>query len=176
MFCPNCGAKLKNQIYVKDVLLTNGTEELQETISNNPNVEANGDNIETGARDEVIGLCPHCAQPITRHLDEVQIKKLNQVSHAKFHSARNQWNTGMCGLVGGAILLAIALIFFVLCFKVADNFAFSTQGEPFIVFVALSAISLACFVFGSIFVGIANYRKKVYSNLIKNIQNRTFVQ
>jgi hypothetical protein len=165
MFCPNCGSVLKNDVHEATIYLNENNEseiiEINEKFENNP---------------DCLGVCPICGEPIPYHLNDADLKKLNQVAHAKFHSERNRWNTGMCGLVGGSILLAIALIFFVLCFKVAENFRFSTSGEPFIVFVALSAISLFCFVFGSIYVAIANKRKKLYSTLIKKIQNKTFIQ
>ena len=167
MFCPKCGAILKDSVYETEVDLStvkNIDESTAGTISENQTNE------------NIHGFCPECGYGIPHHLDEGELKKLNQVAHAKFHSARNKWNTGMCGIVGGSILLAIALIFFVLCFKVAENYRFSTEGEPFIVFVALSAISVGLFIFGAIYVAIANNNKKIYSNVIKDISNKTFIQ
>ena len=82
----------------------------------------------------------------------------------------------MCALVAGGIWFAIAAIFFVLCFKVAENYRFSTEGEPFIVFVALSAISVALFAFGGVFVSTAVASKRLYASLIKKISNKTFIQ
>ena len=169
MFCPNCGSKLKDQVNEVEV-----TEELSHNLeSNEVSVDAL---VESSNEDGVIGICPHCGYAIPNHLDENNIKKLNQIAHNKFHSARNKWNTGMCGIVGGAILFAIAAIFFVLCFKVAENYRFSTEGEPFIVFVALTALSVFLFVFGGIYIAIANKNKKIYSNIIKDIGNKTFIQ
>ena len=169
MFCPKCGAKLNETVFETQVDLDN-TKNLEDS---NSSVE---EMVEKSNSDEYIGICAHCGYAIPNHLDEGELKKLNQVAHAKLHSARNKWNTGMCGLVAGAILFAIAAIFFVLCFKVAENYRFSTEGEPFIVFCALSAISVGLFIFGSIYVAIANVNKKRYSNLIKDISNKTFIQ
>lgn len=169
MFCPNCGSKLKNEINEIEV-----TEEVATNLESN---EVSIDNlIESTSKEDVIGVCPHCGYAIPAHLNETEVKKLNQIAHNKFHSARNKWNTGMCGIVGGAILFAIAAIFFILCFKVAENYRFSTEGEPFIVFVALSALSVFLFVFGGVYIGIANKNKKIYSNVIKDIGNKTFIQ
>ena len=167
MFCPKCGAILKDSVYETEVDLStvkNIDESTADTISENQ------------TNDNIHGFCPECGYGIPHHLDEGELKKLNQVAHAKFHSARNKWNTGMCGIVGGSILLAIALIFFVLCFKVAENYRFSTEGEPFIVFCALSAISAFLLVFGAVYVAISSKQKKVYSSLIKSISNKTFIQ
>lgn len=169
MFCPNCGSKLKNEI--------NEIEVTQEVAANLESNEVSIDNlVESASKEDVIGVCPHCGYAIPTHLNETEVKKLNQIAHNKFHSARNKWNTGMCGIVGGAILFAIAAIFFILCFKVAENYRFSTEGEPFIVFVALSALSVFLFVFGGVYIGIANKNKKIYSNVIKDIGNKTFIQ
>ena len=169
MFCPNCGSKLKNEI--------NEIEVTQEVATNLVSNEVSIDNlVESASKEDVIGVCPHCGYAIPKHLNETEVKKLNQIAHNKFHSARNKWNTGMCGIVGGAILFAIAAIFFILCFKVAENYRFSTEGEPFIVFVALSALSVFLFVFGGVYIGIANKNKKIYSNVIKDIGNKTFIQ
>lgn len=168
MFCPKCGSKLKETVYETDLTV----EEVQylEETSEASAVEEKMQNA------DVYGLCPHCGYAIPNHLDEGELKKLNQVAHAKFHSARNKWNTGMCALVAGGILFAIAAIFFVLCFKVAENYRFSTEGEPFIVFVALSAISVALFAFGGVFVSTAVASKRLYASLIKKISNKTFIQ
>ena len=168
MFCPKCGSKLKETVYETD-LTVEEVQNLEET-SEASAVEEKMQNA------DVYGLCPHCGYAIPNHLDEGELKKLNQVAHAKFHSARNKWNTGMCALVAGGILFAIAAIFFVLCFKVAENYRFSTEGEPFIVFVALSAISVALFAFGGVFVSTAVASKRLYASLIKKISNKTFIQ
>lgn len=197
MFCPNCGAKLPEFVYDSEVKIDKKVADSYDSFKDYSEVvdankakrkfreffvsnlyEANHIEQPTHTRkdEDIHGICAHCGNPIPKHLGENDVKKLNQVAHNKFHSARNSWNTGMCGLVGGAILLAIAAIFFILCFKVAENYRFSTQGEPFIVFVALTVISVLCFAFGGITVGLANRNKKIYSKLIKNIQNRTFVQ
>lgn len=169
MFCPNCGSKLKNS--VNEVLVN------EEVVSHLKHNEIEISNLEEASyKEDVLGICPHCGYAIPDHLNDDEVKKLNQIAHNKFHSARNKWNTGMCGIVGGAILLAIAAIFFILCFKVAENYRFSTEGEPFIVFVALSIISVALLTFGTIYIVIANKNKKTYSNIIKDISNKTFIQ
>ena len=168
MFCPKCGSKLKETVYEAN-LTVDEVVNLEETSEANEVVNKMNDA-------DVYGLCPHCGYAIPNHLDDGELKKLNQVAHAKFHSARNKWNTGMCALVAGGILFAIAAIFFVLCFKVAENYRFSTEGEPFIVFCALSAISAFLLIFGAIYVIISSKQKKVYSSLIKSISNKTFIQ
>ena len=168
MFCPKCGSKLNETVFEADFTVEE-VQNLEET-SEASAVEEKMQNA------DVYGLCPHCGYAIPNHLDEGELKKLNQVAHAKFHSARNKWNTGMCALVAGGILFAIAAIFFVLCFKVAENYRFSTEGEPFIVFVALSAISVALFAFGGVFVATALASKRLYASLIKKISNKTFIQ
>lgn len=169
MFCPNCGAKLNDS--VREVEVTE-----KDLAQLNKNEVSVSELEEANQKEDVYGICPHCGYAIPNHLNENEMKKLNQIAHNKFHSARNKWNTGMCGIVAGAILFAIAAIFFVLCFKVAENYRFSTEGEPFIVFCALSAISAFLLIFGAIYVIISSKQKKVYSSLIKSISNKTFIQ
>lgn len=126
--------------------------------------------------DEYYGLCPHCGKPISEHLSEKDVKKLNQIAHSKYNLATNEFNTGMCGVVIGTLLLLIALVFFILCFDVKNNYNFRTTGEPFIVFTALSILSSISYAVGIVFLVKALTKKKRYAAVIKDIQNKTFVQ
>lgn len=176
MFCPNCGEFIK-----EDVDLTTGKKEVKVssvTVDNETINELKLDSAEllsSNEKENVIGLCPYCGKPISEHLDKEEIKKLNQIAHSKVHYARNKFNSGMCGIVIGTLLLLIAAIFLILCFSPQRNGEFGI-GEPFYVFVALSILSLVSYVLGVIYLIIAHKYKSRYSRVISEIQNDTFVQ
>lgn len=171
MFCPNCGEHLKDQKDPSGKI--NPLIYEAQVDSSKINVESINKANES---EEFLGVCPYCGSPIHNHLDENDVKSLNQVAHSKVHSATNKFNSGMCGIVIGTILLLIALIFFLLSFSSRDNYKFRPDTEPFFVFCGLSILSIVSYVYGIILLVKSRKLKKRYSSLIKEITNKTFVQ
>lgn len=171
MYCPNCGEHLKDQ--------KNSSGKVTPLVFD---AEVQEDKVskevidEVSTHEDVLGACPYCGHALHEHLNDEDIKSLNQVAHSKVHYATNKFNSGMCGIVIGTILLLIALIFFILSFSSRDNYKFRTDTEPFFVFCALSALSVISYTYGIILLVKSIALKKRYSSLIKEITNKTFVQ
>jgi DNA-directed RNA polymerase subunit RPC12/RpoP len=119
-------------------------------------------------------VCPRCGHLTHANINEKELKELSIASHAQIQRGNNHFAIGMsCNLIG-AILLIIALIFFWLAHKPAEGFM-PNSGE-FYVFVGLGVVSVVLLVYGIINTVIGLMKKTHYSKLLKDINNKTFVQ
>ncbi|MEG0528778.1 MAG: hypothetical protein RR578_00365 [Bacilli bacterium] len=125
---------------------------------------------------EVITVCPQCQTELKKKLEENDEKLLTQAAHGRLHDAGDLFNSGMCGLVLGGIGLTIALLFFVLSYKATNGGQLVLTCTEFYVFCALGSVSLIGLGYGIVAVVLASIRKKTYKQIIKDIQNKTFVQ
>ena len=89
---------------------------------------------------------------------------------------RNSFASGMGMLSIGAIALIVAIIFFVLAKKPSNHFELVTTCAEFYVFVVLGVISVILLSFGGLYTFRGVATKKKYLTLLKDINNRTFVQ
>ena len=124
-------------------------------------------------------ICPRCGYLI-RHGSTVEDKKsLSRACHAELQRGRNHTAMGMCFLSIALILLTIAIIFLTLSNKLKESGggrAISFTSPEFWVFMILTSISVILLVFGTIHVILGVKRKIEYTNLLKDINNDTFVQ
>lgn len=69
------------------------------------------------------GNCSHCGQPLIENesLTYDESRSLNQKLHDRLTKSRDEFNAGMVGVVLGATLLIIGVLFFVLSYKVPDD-------------------------------------------------------
>ena len=158
MFCQHCGKDFK----IDEVKLAKVNQETDKAILLNPNIEK-------------VYVCPRCNHIVKSHLNEGDLKELSQASHAEIHRAKNKFSTGMVGLMIGFILACISFLFLSMSFKAANGFEL-TMGVEFFVFIALILIGSFLIIFGAIYVLIGVKRTKKYQNVLKDIQNETFVQ
>lgn len=158
MFCQHCGKDFK----IDEVKLEKINQETDKAILLNPNIEK-------------VYVCPRCNHIVKPHLNEADLKELSQASHAEIHRAKNKFSTGMVGLMIGFILACISFLFLSMSFKAANGFEL-TMGVEFFVFIALILIGSFLIIFGAIYVLIGVKRTKKYQNVLKDIQNETFVQ
>lgn len=159
MFCPNCGYKVKNI----------GKARLEEQASLSSDFDSN-------KQIKVAYQCPTCGKIIHDKLSQEEMKSLNQVAHGKIHKARYDINSGLCSLVIGIILAAIGLMFFALSFDLQKNHTLDTTRVEFIVFCVLISVGLILAIFGSYLLIRGVIAKNAYQNVVKDIQNNTFVQ
>lgn len=122
------------------------------------------------------GVCSECGTTIETELSDEKKKLLTQAAHGRLHKAGDFFNLGMSGIVLGGIALIIALLFYSLSFKAAAGGVLVTTCTEFYVFCALGSLGVIGLIFGIVVVSIALYRKNLYKHLIKDIQNKTFVQ
>lgn len=134
---------------------------------------SNEDLIENG---EGKIVCPNCKNEFVEHLEEKELKTLTQSSHNLLHKFMNIFNSGMCGVVIGAIALSVGMLFFTLCFRLQNNNQFSTTCTEFYVFVSLVCIGGLGVLYGLATIPYSIIKLRQYKLLIRDIQNKTFVQ
>ena len=121
-------------------------------------------------------VCPRCGHLIHDNISEEEVKSLSRASHAQIQRARNYFASGM-GLVSlGAILGIIAALFFALAHKPSNGYELTPGSAEFLVSVTLFAITVILLVVGGVLVGRGLITKKQNSDLLRDINNGTFVQ
>ena len=162
MFCYHCGYELNEK-------------KLEEKKSSRQGL---GEDVNVAGA-EVEYICPRCGHLIRHGGEEEDHKALSRACHAELQRGRNHTARGMSFLSIALILLVTAIIFFTLSNKLKESGGgreISFSSPEFWVFVILTAISVILLVFGTIHV-IQGFKKKhVYTNLLKDINNGTFVQ
>ena len=151
MYCYHCGKKIKESPALADLAL--GDENTQVNF-----------------------VCPRCGHLIHEGLTEENAKELSRASHAQIQRGSNSFATGMSLSLVGVILLAIGLLFYLLAKKPSQGYVLHTDCAEFYVFVALTAISVILLGFGiySTIIGVS--KKTMYTKLLKDLNNKTFVQ
>lgn len=162
MFCTHCGKEIdEHKIEAKASSLG--------LAGSDPDAA-----VDAGTKVEYV--CPRCGSVIHEDLEETDIKQLSRAAHAEIQRGHNSFSIGMGNVCIGVILLAIAVIFFRLSKKAANNFQLATDCVEFYVFCVLLALSVVLLVCGGTYVLIGVLRRRKYSALLKDIQNSTFVQ
>jgi len=120
--------------------------------------------------------CPRCGHLIHEGHSEEDLKALSRASHAQIQRAKNFLAAGLGSLSIGGIALIISILFFFLAKKPSNQYQLVTTCAEFYVFLVLLIISVILLVFGSVYTLRGLIRERTYESLIKDINNRTFVQ
>ncbi len=133
-------------------------------------------NQEYGEFTKVQYICPRCGHLIHEGLSEEDSKELSRASHAQIQRANNSYARGMCMNALGVILLIIAIIFFILANKPSQGFVLQTNCAEFYVFIGATIISVILLGVGAYLTIIGLKTKHHYYQLLKDLNNKTFVQ
>lgn len=159
LFCVHCGYKLDE----------NKVEKKASTLSSIGDTK-----VKEGVK--VNYVCPKCGHLIHDEISEEEVKTLSQASHAQMQRSRNAIASGMGRISIGAIALVIAVLFFFLAKKPAEGHRLVTTCPEFFVSMALFAVAAILFIAGAVRLAIGISKKITYGRLLKDINNRTFVQ
>ncbi len=158
LYCSNCAKKID--------------EKKIEAKANSLAMEIDNINSDT----QVVYVCPRCQHNIKRNLEENDIKALSRAAHAEIQKSNNKFATGMGNICIGIIALVLAVIFYYLSLDLNNQMQLDTSSAEFYVFVVLAVVGGALLVAGIVFVIIGLYKKITYNNLLKDINNKTFIQ
>jgi len=159
MYCYHCGYKLDEAKIEKKQSSFDGFSD--EELASNP---------------ELTYICPRCGHVIRRGMTVEDSKELSRASHAQIQRGNNNFAIGMCFNVLGAILLALGLLFYLLAKKPAQGFVLQVNCPEFYVSMTFILISVILLGFGIVKTIIGIRTKHQYSQLLKDINNQTFVQ
>ena len=158
MFCSYCGY------------------ELNDKKANDLSVKALNDKIIPDSDAEVKIICPRCGHLIHSNLKEEDIKSLSRASHAALQRGRNDFARGMCSVSLFIITIVLSIIFILLSKKAENQMRITLSSPEFWVGSAFGLISVILLVYGTIMLVRGLNSKHKYINLLKDINNKTFVQ
>lgn len=158
MYCCHCGKKIN---------------EKQLEMKQSSFADVNG---EITSETTVGYVCPRCGHIIHANLNEGEVKGLSRAAHAELQRASNSFAIGMGNVSIGGIALIIAFIFFLLARKPGEGNRLVTTCAEFYVSMALFAIAFVLLTIGVIYVSLGISKKRHYSSLLKDINNKTFIQ
>lgn len=121
-------------------------------------------------------VCPRCGHLIKRGAEEEDIKSLSRASHAQLQRARNSIAIGMGFISIGVILLIVAILFYFLAKKPSNQYQLVLDCAEFYVFIVLAVISVGLLLYGTVRLVSGLLEKRKNEILLKDINNRTFVQ
>ena len=126
--------------------------------------------------EEIQYVCPRCGHLVHRGLSEEDRKELSRASHAQIQRGSNSFASGMSLNAVGLILLIIGIVFFLLARKPSEGYKLQTDCAEFYVSIALVTISVILLVVGVTRTIIGVRTRHHYSQLLKDLNNKTFVQ
>lgn len=157
MYCYHCGYKLdENKI--------EGKESTYQRIE--------GLDVDS----QINYVCPRCGHLIHEDASNEDVKSLARACHAELQRGRNDFARGMSSLSIGVILLVTSIVFLLLSRKADNQFRITVSSPEFWVFLVLAIISVILLTLGIVFTVLGLKRKTTYTSLLKDINNKTFVQ
>ena len=121
-------------------------------------------------------VCPRCGHLIHENASNEDVKSLARACHAELQRGRNDFARGMSNISIGIILLITSIVFLLLSRKADNQFQITVSSPEFWVFLVLAIISVILLTLGVIFTVLGLKRKVTYTSLLKDINNKTFVQ
>lgn len=131
---------------------------------------------EVGEGTSVAYVCPRCGHLITSGASEEDIKSLARAAHAQVQRARNFLASGLGYCAIGTIIGIIAILFYFLACKPTNQYQLVTTCAEFYVCVVLGIISVILLALGIVYVVRGIVRRKANVDLLRDINNQTFVQ
>lgn len=164
MYCSHCGKKINENA-------------LEKKQSSYVIKDENNELVPVDTDQKVEYVCPRCGHLIHEDLNDEEMKSLSRAAHSQLQRGANSFAFGMAFNLIGIIIGILAFSFYLLSFvssggkKVLD-----TSKSTFLVFVVMGIMAVILLGFGiyNTIVGIS--KKTAYSKLLKDLNNKTFVQ
>ena len=121
-------------------------------------------------------VCPRCGHLVHGNASKEDVKSLARACHAELQRGRNDFAKGMSNISIGVILLVASIVFLLLSRKADNQFKITVSSPEFWVFLVLAIISVILLTLGVVFTIFGLKRKTTYTSLLKDINNKTFVQ
>jgi len=164
MYCSHCGKKINENA-------------LEKKQSSYVIKDENNELVPVDTDQKVEYVCPRCGHLIHEDLNDEEMKSLSRAAHSQLQRGANSFALGMAFNLIGIIIGILAFSFYLLSFvssggkKVLD-----TSKSTFLVFVVMGIMAVILLGFGiyNTIVGIS--KKTAYTKLLKDLNNKTFVQ
>ncbi len=139
--------------------------------------DANGEFVEIDSDAKVEYVCPQCGHLTHADGTPTELKSLSQAAHSQLQRGANSFARGMAFNLIGLIIGILALSFLLLSFQnVKGVKVLNPEKSTFFVFVAMAAVAVILLGFGIVSTVIGIEKKVRYTKLLKDLNNKTFVQ
>ena len=164
MYCSHCGKKFNEHA-------------LEKKQSSYAIKDANGELVQIDSDARVEYVCPQCGHLAHNDLTPEEMKSLSQAAHSQLQRGANNFARGMAFNLIGIIITILALSFLLLSYQNEGGVKVLNTGKStFIVFVVMGIFGVILLVAGIFFTTVGVSKKVQYSRLLKDLNNKTFVQ
>ena len=164
MFCSHCGKKINEHA-------------LEQKQSSYVIKDENGELLPVDTDQRVEYVCPQCGHLAHVDLNEEEIKSLSRAAHSQLQRGANSFARGMAFNLIGIIIGILAFSFFLLSFRsTGGKKVLDPSRSTFLVFVVMGTVAVILLGFGVYSTVVGLNKKVVYSKLLKDLNNKTFVQ
>jgi DNA-directed RNA polymerase subunit RPC12/RpoP len=164
MYCSHCGKKINERA-------------LEKKQSSYVIKDENGELLPVDTDQKVEYVCPQCGHLAHVDLNDEELKSLSRAAHSQLQRGANSFAFGMAFNLIGIIIAILAFSFFLLSFRSSGGVkTLDVSKSTFLVFVVMTAVAVILLGFGiyNTIVGIS--KKMTYTKLLKDLNNKTFVQ
>ena len=164
MYCSHCGKKF-------DELA------IEKKQSSYVQKDANGELVTIDSDAKVEYVCPQCGHLAHNDLNEEEYKSLSRAAHSQLQRGANSFARGMALNLIGIIIGILAFSFFLLSFKTEDGVkVVDVSKSTFLVFAVMGVVAVILLGFGIYNTVVGISKKTMYTKLLKDLNNKTFVK
>ena len=164
MYCSHCGKKIDER-------------KLEKKQSSYVLKDANGELLPIDTDQKVEYVCPQCGHLAHLDLNDEELKSLSRAAHSQLQRGANSFAFGMAFNLIGIIIGILALSFYLLSFQSSGGGkVLDTSKSTFLVFVVMGVLAVILLVFGIYNTVVGLSKKVTYTKLLKDLNNKTFVQ
>ena len=139
--------------------------------------DANGEFVEIDSDAKVEYVCPQCGHLTHANGTPEEVKSLSQAAHSQLQRGANSFARGMAFNLIGLIIGILALSFLLLSYQnVKGVKVLNPSKSTFLVFVVMAVVAVILLGFGIVSTVIGVQKKVRYTKLLKDLNNKTFVQ
>ena len=164
MYCSHCGKKFDERA-------------LEKKQSSYVQKDQNGELLPVDTEQKVEYVCPQCGHLAHLDLSDDEMKSLSRAAHSQLQRGANSFAFGMAFNLIGIIILILAFSFYLLSFQSSGGGkTLDTTKSTFLIFVVMGALAVILLGFGIVNTIVGLNKKVTYTKLLKDLNNKTFVQ
>ena len=164
MYCSHCGKKFDERA-------------LEKKQSSYVQKDQNGELLPVDTEQKVEYVCPQCGHLAHLDLNEDELKSLSRAAHSQLQRGAKSFAFGMAFNLIGIIIGILAFSFFLLSYQSSGGGkVLDTSKSTFLIFVVMSAVAVILLGFGIVNTIVGLNKKVMYTKLLKDLNNKTFVQ
>ena len=139
--------------------------------------DENGELLEIDENAQVNYVCPQCGHLAHTNSTPEDLKSLAQAAHSQLQRGANSFARGMSLNLVGVIVGILAFSFLLLSFQnVAGSRVLVPTKSTFYIFIVMAIVAVILLAFGIVNTVVGIRKKVTYSKLLKDLNNKTFVQ